>query len=213
MLTRYAEHEIEDIIKHSITMKDDGVKMLLHLARRSRAKIFGRLLHLHHETRSSSELVNVADVGGYQYNHKTPLVYPNHSKDGSFHLLSGDHVVLQIRNLTDHELHFHILHFGSALSVNVLHPSAMGHSTLLLPLHQVIQRYRLAIEGGIDGGPDEVGVRQVLKVIITDHPTSFEGHKMSPLCFDESKMNGDPIQSVLSSYKSGKNDTDVDMAA
>lgn len=206
---------LSQVMQPSVVVKEDETKEQLKLARATRADAYTRLLHLHHQPQILPRLAHVSIVGGYRYYHDPALVYPDHSKDGTFHLLSGDTIVLNIQNLTDQELHYHILHFDVAYSINVLHPSAEGYSTRIPPhAFQVLWRTRLGIEENLDDGSDERTARHVLKIIITNQPTSFEGHQMNHLVMNGvSKEKRDDVQSLLSKYGDAKNEgPGVDLA-
>ncbi|KAJ4414708.1 hypothetical protein N0V82_007760 [Gnomoniopsis sp. IMI 355080] len=181
-----------------------GDSLPLKLAQESRVDTFERLLHLQHEARALSKLADVNIVGGYRYDNKAHVVHPDHSKDGNFHLLSGDHIALYICNITDQELHFSVLHFDSADSLDIIHPPAIGYSTLLYPHDPVIKRYRLAFEDEEYGDEDKSKARQILKVIITDQPTSFEGLQMNNLRVlsrsEEKEQKARRVEYALSMY-------------
>lgn len=203
------------ITKPSVKMKEDETTQQLKLARAARADSYARLLHLHHQPQSLPSLAHVSIVGGYRYHHEPALVYPDHSEDGTFHLLSGDTIVINIQNLTNQELHYHILHFDVAYSINVLHPSAEGHSTTIHPQGQIFQifwRSRIGIEDNLDDRSDKCPARHVLKVIITSQITSFEGVQMNSVARDDlSEKRRHYVQTLLSTYEGAGNAPEVDL--
>ncbi|KAJ4391867.1 hypothetical protein N0V93_005487 [Gnomoniopsis smithogilvyi] len=180
----------------------------LKLAQEFRVDTFNRLLHLQHEARTLSKLADVNIVGGYRYDNTAHVVHPDYSKDGTFHLLSGDHIALYICNITDQELYFSVLHFDSADSLDIIHPPAIGYSTLLHPRDPAIKRYRLAFEDEEYGNEKKTKARQILKVIVTNQPTSFEGLQMNNLRVlsqsEEQEQKESRVEYTLSMY--GKRD-------
>lgn len=210
------ETRLSHNMRSSIMGGDEETTQQLKLARATRPDAYARLLHLHHQPQTLTNFAHVSIVGGYRYHNQPTIVYPDYFEDGTFHLLSGDTIVLNIQNLTNQALYYHILHFDVAYSINVLHPPAEGHSTRIPPPSQIFQlfwRGRIGIEDDLDDGSDDCPVRHVLKVIITSQATSFEGAQMSSSAKDDvSEERQNHVQSLLSTYEGDGNEPEVKLS-
>lgn len=138
----------------------------------------------------SSPHVHVEISGGYRYENSASTPYPNYDEDGLFHALSGDHIVLYIRNLSARVLHVRIVHFGCDFGIQTIYPNddmvegvptfreqqpqnstMRRRGTKELSLHFRVGM-RPACSGQISGK-----LRECFKVFVSEQPVSFK-------CFD-----------------------------
>lgn len=154
------------------------------------ALAYRKFLQFEGSDQDSSPYVHVEIAGGYRYENSASIPYPNYDDDGLFHALSGDHIVLYIRNLSSRVLHLRIVHFGCDFGIQTVYPNddiVEGVPTFReqQPQNTTMRRRgtkELSLHLRVGVRPSSSGqitgkLRECFKVLVSEQPAFFE-------CFD-----------------------------
>lgn len=146
------------------------------------AQAYRRLIRLGGVDQESSPEIHVEISGGYRYDDSTSAPYPDYGDDGSFHALSGDHIVLLIRSFSDRDLFLRIIHFGCDYSVQTVYPDielVQGKPTFRPrdPNSQteLLLHFRVGSQASfVERDQLKTHLYECFKIFVSDRPILFE---------------------------------------
>lgn len=152
----------------------------LPASREAHAQAYRRFIRFEGADQESSPYIHVEVSGGYRYQDIASAPYPDYGEDGSFHALSGDHIVLLIRSLSDRDLFLRIIHFGCDYGVETVYPS-IDLVQEIPTFQQTIQQTEILLHFRV-GSPTSCGkenqtkthLHECLKIFVSDQLGSFK---------------------------------------
>lgn len=170
------------------------------------AQAYRRLIRFGGADKTSSPCIHVEISGGYRYDDVTSVPYPDYDDDGSFHALSGDHIVLLIRSLSDRDLFLRIIHFGCDYSVETVYPSLdlVQEQPTFRPRGpnsqtELLLHFRVGPHAScVETNQLKTHLYECFKILVSDQPISFECLESLPERTDEPQQKPlDPVMWAL----------------
>lgn len=159
----------------------------------------------------SNPYVQVEIAGGYRYQDTVSSPYPDFDENGLFHALSGDHIVLLIRNHSNRDLFLRIIHFGCDGGVETIYPDVdlveniptfrqvSYCGTVVGQQQEVCLHFRVGLRSHLRGMSHlETQLCECFKVFVSDRPVSFKCMERLPTnAAEHPQMRPDFIKSAL----------------
>ncbi len=189
-------HDAQQVTPSHLTIRK--LSEVSPLSLQTRADLYYSLIQLKHRSDDIAKHVDFSVVGGYGHRQFGPPRTATFGSDGHLHLLSGDYVVIHLLCRLPRHMFVRILCFDSTFGIEQVYPATRSnvaelrslragykselalHVRLSFPAHERFHRS--------EPSADTDHSTEVLKIFVTDSPSSFEGLEM-PGIFDEAFLH------------------------